>query len=521
MADNSASHSAQISPQDLELLRKVEAGLQITADVSRADILLCTLQDASHAIVNLHAVPNSISSLYKLNATTRVFTAEEQPLLFQALRSGSGGRRQREVPFDGAPIIQDVFPVHTEDGRVIAAMMVETNMIAHERQRRRNRHFRQAVVWMQEMCAGGALESAAGLGPFSLYDGIYLVDTHRSILYMSGIAANLFRSIGIIPEVSAQPLTALEPQDVELVEHVFSTQRADQQRHETDDGRIWVRIAVPLRMPTQHWRTNWLSFPWEWSLGGGGREQTVDAVMVLIHNATEAVQKQRELNVKSAIIQEVHHRVKNNLQNIAAILRIQARRVQNDEARQHINDAVNRVLSMAVIHEFMSHDENRAINVKDVCQRIGTQVQQVSASPDQAIFIQVQGPNVRVPASQATPLAMVINELLLNAVEHGLKGRPDGRINIALDDLGDAVRICIEDDGNGLPPGFDIAQPTSSLGLHIVLTLVTDDLKGRIVMEQRAVDAGDHAIAGEAGPPVETISGTRAVVTFPKRALRS
>jgi two-component sensor histidine kinase len=232
-----------------------------------------------------------------------------------------------------------------------------------------------------------------------------------------------------------------------------------------------------------------------------------------MHNATEAVQKQRELNVKAAIIQEVHHRVKNNLQNIAAILRIQARRVSSDEARQALNDAVNRVLSMAVIHEFLSHDEHRPINVKDVCQRIATQLTQVSGSPDQEIAIQVQGTNIRLPASQATPVALVINELLLNAVEHGLKGRPRGRIGITLDDLGDAVRIVIEDDGNGLPPDFDPAQQSASLGLHIVHTLVTDDLKGTLSMqsvvpEPDTSDASVHA------------TGTQAIVTFPKRSVR-
>lgn len=175
-------------------------------------------------------------------------------------------------------------------------------------------------------------------------------------------------------------------------------------------------------MPPIGWRHYWLALPWTPFSPHPG-EHGVDAVLVLLHNATEAVQKERELNVKSAIIQEVHHRVKNNLQNIAAILRIQARRVQSEEARQHLTDAVNRVLSMSVIHEFLSQDEHRPINIKDVCQRIANQVTEVSARPDQEIAIQVQGSSVRLPASQATPLAMVVNELLLNAVEHGLKER--------------------------------------------------------------------------------------------------
>jgi two-component sensor histidine kinase len=498
------SHVQQLpglAPEDLELLRKVEAGLPITADVSRADILLCTLVDPQTAVVVFHAVPNSISSLYRKDAVGRKMTLDEQPLLFQALRSGAGGRRQREVLSNGAPVIQDVFPIHGREGRVIGAMLVETNMIAHERQRRRNRHFRQAVVWIQEMCVRGELESAHNLGAFSLYDGIYLVDRHRTIIYMSGIAANLFRSAGIATEVHEQPLASLEAHDTKLVEEVFASHHCLERRYESDDGRIWVRIAIPLRMPPMRWRAAWRSLPWEWA-SGAGEDSDLDGVMVLMHNATEAVQKQRELNVKSAIIQEVHHRVKNNLQNIAAILRIQARRVQSDEARVHLTEAVNRVLSMAVIHEFLSTDEHRPINVKDVCQRVAAQVAQVSGSPDQEISVQVSGSNIRLPASQATPVAMVINELLLNAVEHGLEGRSSGHIQIQLDDLGDVVRIVVEDNGNGLPPAFNPTAQTSSLGLHIVHTLVTDDLKGNLTIQQ-------------AEP-----QGTQAVVTFPKKSVR-
>jgi two-component sensor histidine kinase len=494
-----------LSPDGLELLRKVEAGLPITADVSRADVLLCTLLARDTALVAFHAVPNSISSLYRKDATGRTFTAEEQPLLFQALRSGAGGRRQREVLSHGAPIIQDVFPIHCGErgaGRVVGAMLVETNMIAHERQRRRNRHFRQAVIWLQEMCARGELDSGGALSGFSLYDGVYLVDRRRTIIYMSGIAANLFRSAGIAAEVHEQPLGSLEEHDRQLVEEVFATQQCRERRVESEDGRIWVRTALPLRSPHVRWRTPWRPLPWERGPGGGD-ESDLDGVMVLLHNATEAVQKQRELNVKSAIIQEVHHRVKNNLQNIAAILRIQARRVQSEEARVHLTEAVNRVLSMAVIHEFLSHDEHRPINVKDVCQRIGAQVMQVSGSPDQDVSVQVSGSSIWLPASQATPVAMVVNELLLNAVEHGLAGRSSGRILIQLDDLGDAVRIAIEDNGNGLPPDFDSVQQSKSMGLHIVHTLATDDLKGSFVMQG-------------AEP-----QGACAVVTFPKKSIRA
>ncbi|MBW7882890.1 MAG: sensor histidine kinase [Caldilineaceae bacterium] len=517
--DSQVNKLPGLLPTDLELLRKVEAGLPITADVSRADVLLCTLSGKDQALIAFHAIPNSISSLYRHDATGRTLTPDEQPLLFQALRSGSGGRRQREVLSNGAPVIQDVYPIHNNEGKVIGAMVVETNMIAHERQRRRHRHFRQAVVWMQEMCARGELESAGILSSFSLYDGIYLVDSERTVIYMSGIAANMFRSIGVTPEVRNQPLSSLEPLDGKIVEQAISTQRCQEIRHESDDGRIWLRIAIPLRMPSVSWRNYWLALPWTPFGSSGAEQHEVDAVLVLLHNATEAVQKERELNVKSAIIQEVHHRVKNNLQNIAAILRIQARRIENDEARQYLTDAVNRVLSMSVIHEFLSQDQHRPINIKDVCQRIAAQVAQVSGNPEQEINVAVQGSGVRLPASQATPVSMVVNELLLNAVEHGIKDRMTGNIRIVLDDLGDAVSITVEDDGDGLPPNFDFVQKSNSLGLQIVHTLVTDDLKGSLRIESIVPEPDVVAEPDDSDGALS--HGTRAIVKFPKRSLRS
>jgi two-component sensor histidine kinase len=365
------------------------------------------------------------------------------------------------------------------------------------------------------MCARGEIQKAETLSRFELYDGIYLVDEDRRIRYMSGNANNLFRTAGILGDPQGAHVSMLEAADTELVEAAFLVKHCLEVRHEAADGRIWVRKAVPFHLPPVDWLPNWSEIsglPW---LSTFPRKHfDINAVLILVHNATETVQKQRELNVKAAIIQEVHHRVKNNLQNIAAILRLQARRVQSEEAKQHLTDAVNRVLSMSVIHEFLSQDEHRSISLRDVCQRIAGQVTHVSSHPEQEIHIQVGGPNIRLPASQATPAAMVVNELLLNAVEHGLRDQRRGAIQILLRDLGDAVELVIEDNGQGLPAEFNL-KATSSLGLQIVQTLVTDDLKGKLQLEsisEPLVESGTDA------PPTPK-RGARATVIFPKRSL--
>jgi two-component sensor histidine kinase len=513
--DKQVKNCPGLTDADLALLAQVEQGLPITADISRADILICGRLSDQRALVISHARPCSISPLYEQPVEGRTFTREEQPLILQTLVSGSGGRQQREVVRNSAPIIQDVHPIRNAAGHTIAAFVVETNMLAHERQRRRNRHFRRAVSGLWEMCARGEIQKAETLSRFELYDGIYLVDEDRRIRYMSGNANNLFRTAGILGDPQGAHVSMLEAADTELVEAAFLVKHSLEVRHEAADGRIWVRKAVPFHLPPVDWLPNWSEIsglPW---LSTFPRKHfDINAVLILVHNATETVQKQRELNVKAAIIQEVHHRVKNNLQNIAAILRLQARRVQSEEAKQHLTDAVNRVLSMSVIHEFLSQDEHRSISLRDVCQRIAGQVTHVSSHPEQEIHIQVGGPNIRLPASQATPAAMVVNELLLNAVEHGLRDQRRGAIQILLRDLGDAVELVIEDNGQGLPAEFNL-KATSSLGLQIVQTLVTDDLKGKLQLEsisEPLVESGT-----ETSPTPKR--GARATVIFPKRSL--
>lgn len=523
--DARISECPNLTERDQELLRRIEAGLPITADISRSDLLLCCQFPAHRILVVSHAAPISISSSYPQSATGRIDSPDEQPLVWQALTHGRGGRRQLEVVARGAPVIQVVYPIFDETQRVVAAFAIETNMIAHERQLRRNRSFRQATVWLQDMCMRGELAGAADLSRFGLYDGIYLADRSRTIIYMSGIASNLFRSAGLEVDLAGQRTSELETQDDEMVDWVLRTGNCLEHRHESVDGRVWVRKALPLRRSST-WPPLRYRLP-QWAIFGARERTTVDAVLVLLHNATDAVQKQRELNVKSALIQEIHHRVKNNLQTIAAILRIQARRAKGEEARTHLGDAVNRILSVAVIHEFLSEDDAQPINIRDLCARIAQQVKQVAGDPEQKVEIGIRGPNIRLPAGQATPVALVVNELMLNAMEHGLSGHSRGHIDVELRDLGDTVQVVVQNSGSRLPPGFN-AQQSGSLGLQIVHTLVTDDLKGSLQIESisRRMAQPEHCDAENGVVPSETpldraeLLGTQAVITFPKRSLK-
>jgi two-component sensor histidine kinase len=194
--------------------------------------------------------------------------------------------------------------------------------------------------------------------------------------------------------------------------------------------------------------------------------------------------QEQELKIKSAMIQEIHHRVKNNLQTIASLLRIQARRTESPEVGEILRETINRILSIAVVHESLSHDESSIIDVKEVCQRLITEVTQGILDPEKRIRFTIRGSDFPLPAQQATSCALIVNELLQNAVKHAFRGRLEGEVVVDLINGDEQMRIEIADDGQGVGPGFDDRRE-SSLGLQIVRTLVREDLRGTFEIRNR------------------------------------
>ncbi|MDQ6669921.1 MAG: sensor histidine kinase, partial [Chloroflexota bacterium] len=205
----------------------------------------------------------------------------------------------------------------------------------------------------------------------------------------------------------------------------------------------------------------------------------------------DELQKEQELKIKTAMIQEIHHRVKNNLQTIAALLRLQARRTGNSEVADQLRETIGRIISVAVVHEFLSHEETSVINIHEVSNRILAEVRTGVLDHSRPITLSLEGLRTfSLPAQQATSCALIINELVQNAVEHAFVGLPGGSIVVRLAEQDDSLYIEIQDDGRGLPPDFD-KDSQGGLGLQIVRSLVREDLKGQFELTN---GQGVHAV---------------------------
>ena len=173
---------------------------------------------------------------------------------------------------------------------------------------------------------------------------------------------------------------------------------------------------------------------------------------------------------------EMNHRVKNNLQNIASLLRMQSRRLDHLPAKIALNDSISRIMSIALVHECLSNQEIGLVDLGQLIQDI-SRVADVSAARRPVITLDITGPEVMVSAKQATPLALVLNELIQNAVQHGGGEAHEGKIGIKIETLDGQIAVTVKDNGPGLADGFD-PQTHGNLGLTIVQTLVKEELKG-------------------------------------------
>jgi signal transduction protein with GAF and PtsI domain len=228
------------------------------------------------------------------------------------------------------------------------------------------------------------------------------------------------------------------------------------------------------------------------------REFSADDVKLFstLANQTALAIENAQLGVKAVVVQEMHHRVKNNLQNVAMLLRLQMSDTKAAGAHPALTESINRILSIAAVHELLSREGLHWVDVDEMAQRVAHSVAQNMSAEARGIQVTVTGTQTSMPSQPATALALIINELVQNALEHGFRGRPGGQVEINIATHDDHITLQVLDDGIGLPPAFD-PQIAGNLGLELVRTLACDDLNGEFDMT--------------------TENGTRATVRIPIR----
>ncbi len=311
------------------------------------------------------------------------------------------------------------------------------------------------------------------LGP-RVGDGFIRLDADGDVVYASPNALSAYRRIGLIGDLVDEHLASLSaglipPSDVPVDDSVQSALSGrDVRRAELVSGDAHMMLrTLPLRKDSQR----------------------VGAI-VLCRDVSDLRILERELVTKDATIREIHHRVKNNLQTVAALLRMQARRIESTEAKIALSDAMSRVASIAIVHETLSQAFDEVVEFDKVVDGLLRMVGDLAAAAAHASVVRT-GSFGEVSADVATGLSMVLTELCQNAIEHGLADRP-GQVQVIPTALDGRLRVEIVDDGVGLPPDFDPAK-SRSLGLSIVRTLVAE-MEGTFDLGPNPAGQGTRAV---------------------------
>ena len=221
------------------------------------------------------------------------------------------------------------------------------------------------------------------------------------------------------------------------------------------------------------------------------------AVLQTLGNQVAVAIENAKLMVKGALLQEMHHRVKNNLQQIASLLRLQKHYAADMSPVQVLDESISRVLAVAAVHDLLSREDLDTIAVRKIAEQIVSATQSSLTLPGKHIEMRVEGPDLMLPSQQANSVALVLNEMVQNAVEHGFKVTDSGEILVRLVEQPDAWYLEVRNDGDALAENFD-PKKNADLGLQIIENLTRGDLSGEFLIERQG-------------------SQTVASITWPKR----
>jgi len=466
------SDRSSLTPDDVLRLGELTAEWQLLADLSFADLVLWipkrqdqkSWPEGHRAVAQIR--PMTAATVFTHDLIGNEVTWGSRTDLDQALSSGEIIRDNRAEQVGEIEIKVECIPVFFLD-RVIAVISRHRNLETMRTPSRLELNYREIANHIYRMIAEGNFpvkdnvylaEAAPRVG-----DGLVRINVSGEVLFASPNARSALNRVGWDKDVEGQnfgqvldslvsPISPLNPKE----ENWQISMSGKQLRREEfeNSGGVLDLLAIPLTE-------------------GDNR---IGAV-VLVHNVTELRRKDRALISKDATIREIHHRVKNNLQTVSALLRLQARRIEDPKASAAIEEAVRRVVSIALVHETLSATSQDLVQFDEVITKIIQGASELNIRPNE-IQIKKVGEFGLISSMVATPLALVLTELIHNALEHGLSNSGD-LVELRINRQAASMTITVTDNGAGIPNDFSLELNTN-LGLQIVQTLTKNELAGKI-----------------------------------------
>jgi two-component sensor histidine kinase len=471
--DNLLGGRTTVTIHQSHRLRELVADWQLLSDLSFADLILWVpirkdikLWPTGHIAV-AHIRPTTSSTVFSNDVIGDEVLWGERPNIDEALSTGDIIRNTEPEHVGEILVKEETIPVFFQ-GQVIAVISRHRNAEHMRSPGKLELNYREIANHLYQMVAEGNFPYQSAGSLFEpvprVGDGLIRLDVNGAISFASPNAKSAFSRMGWNGELEGSNLG-------EIAEQVVT---ASPNPHEEGvrtrlNGKTLRRVEIDNQGAT----IDLLVLPMIQGLDRIGS-------IVLLQNVTELRRRDRELVTKDATIREIHHRVKNNLQTVSALLRLQSRRIDDPAAAAALDEAVRRIASIALVHETLSNSTENTVAFDEVLTSLVTHALELSPRMGQ-LSIERKGHLGSLESRIATPLSLVVTELMHNALEHGLY-ESGTRLSIELQRYSNEGLITISDDGIGLPAGFDLST-SSNLGLQIVRTLIENELKGELKLE--------------------------------------
>jgi two-component sensor histidine kinase len=475
-----------LTPKQIHRLYELTADWQMLSDLSFADLILWvpirkdTKSWPTGHVAVAHIRPTTAATVFAHDVIGDEIAWGERARIDGALSNGEIIRDSEPERIGELMIKEETIPVVFE-GQVTAVISRHRNADLMRSPSRLELNYREIAHNLYRMVSEGTFPYVDANSLFDplprVGDGLIRLDVNGVISYASPNARSAFSRLGWANELEGFVLSDVSE----------SLAKTRQDPHEEGlrsslNGRALRRVELENAGGT----IDLLVMP---------LIQETDRIgaIVLLHNVTELRRRDRELVTKDATIREIHHRVKNNLQTVSALLRLQSRRIEDPAARIALEEAVRRIGSIAIVHETLSGSSDESVAFDDVLDRLVANALELSPRMND-ISVEREGKIGTLESRLATPLALVVTELIQNSLEHGL-GAEGTRLRIIVERDRHQCTIRIHDNGVGLPIDFEMTT-SSNLGLQIVRTLTENELRGELTLLPQDV-------------------GTLASVTFP------
>jgi two-component system, sensor histidine kinase PdtaS len=466
-----------LTRDEINHLKQLVSEWGLLADLCFADLLLYVPSTDSEWLIVAQVRPATGQTIY-LTDYVGVPADNERPLLAAAFETGE--IREGEIAVDQLPEPARMLAIPVRcGGRPIAVLSREWSSRTGRQLGELERTYLGIFQRFAAMIAEGSFPFHGLVGDSSaaprVGDGVMVLDEEARVRYASPNAVSALHRVGISANAVGMRLAELGFND-SPVRLAYEDRMPVIEEFEQTPSVTLLSRCMPI-------------------LAGG----EVTGGVLLLRDVTEVRKRDKLLLSKDATIREIHHRVKNNLQTISSLLRLQGRRLESPEAKAAVAESVRRIRTIALVHETLSREPGDDVAFLEIVRPLLRLAEEGLQSPDRPVRFTVQGHGGRLPSTIATPLSVVLTELLQNAVDHGFpEGSSGGDVVVQLNPTEDHLNIRVINDGRGLDSRFELNKATG-LGLSIVRTLVTTELAGSITMRPGMPE--DFAAAGLGDQP--------------------